>query len=309
VIGALIGALVDAFVPTIGLIAFGHVLRRRNWLGAAFWADAERLVFYVFLPALLVVATATVDLARLPVAALTLTIWLVVLLGTLLALGLGRLFRLDWTARTSVVQGSIRFNNLVGFALAGPLFGAEGIALGGVVVGIMVPFINTVTVAVFAAGGRSFSVPGFLWQLARNPMVVSCLAGFALNLSGIGLPPGLGPMLRALGQGAVALGLMAVGAALAIGTLSQRLPLQAGVGAIKLLIVPALVWMLGPALGLNGLPLSIAVLFMALPTSSASYIMARQMGGDAPLMAAVTTSEHLAAMVTLPLVIALVGRT
>jgi hypothetical protein len=71
--------------------------------------------------------------------------------------------------------------------------------------------------------------------------------------------------------------------------------------------VPALVWLLGRMLGLSGLPLAIAVLCMALPTASSAYIMARQMGGDAPLMAAITTSEHLASMFTLPLVITLLG--
>jgi malonate transporter len=300
--------LLDAFVPAIGLIAFGHLLNRRRWLGAAFWADAERLVFYVFLPALLVVATATVDLARLPLAALCGTIALVLLAGTALAFALGAALAVDWPAQTTLVQGAIRFNTLVGFALAAPLFGPEGLALAGVVVGIMVPLINLICVSVFAAGGQKFAPLRFAAQLARNPLLVSCVIGFALNLSGIGLPPGLGPGLRALGQGAVALGLMAVGAALTMEALSARLPLQAAVGAVKLLVVPSLVWLVGFWLGLSGLPLAVAVLCMALPTASSAYIMARQMGGDAPLMAAITTSEHLAAVATLPLVITLLGR-
>ncbi|MCC7281701.1 MAG: AEC family transporter, partial [Acetobacteraceae bacterium] len=215
---------------------------------------------------------------------------------------------LDYPALGSAVQGAIRFNNLVGFALVGPLHGAEGLALAGVVVGVMVPLINLICVAVFVLGGRSFSLVAFLGQLGRNPLLVSCLAGFALNLSGLGLPVGIGPALRALGQGAVALGLMVVGAALTVEALSARLLLQAAVGAIKLVAVPGMVWLLGPPLGLSGLPLGVAVLFMALPTASSSYIMARQMGGDAPLMAAITTSQHLAAVATLPLVIALSAR-
>lgn len=299
--------LVDAFVPAIGLIAFGQALQRRRWLAATFWPDAERLVFYFLLPALLVAATASVDLARLPIAALAAAIGLVLAAGTALAFLLRPLFGLDWPALTTAVQGAIRFNNLVGFALAGPLFGADGMALAGVVVGLMVPLINLVCVSVFAAGGRSFSALSFLRQLATNPLLVSCLAGFALNVSGIGLPPGIGPALRALGQGAVSLGLMVVGAALTVEALSARPGLQAAVATIKLLLVPAMVWLIGPLLGLSGLPLAIAVLFMALPTASSAYIMARQMGGDAPLMAAITTSEHLASVATLPAVLLMVG--
>ena len=39
---------------------------------------------------------------------------------------------------------------------------------------------------------------------------------------------------------------------------------------------------------------------MALPTAATSYVMARAMGGDAPLMAAITSSQHLLSVVTLP---------
>jgi predicted permease len=54
------------------------------------------------------------------------------------------------------------------------------------------------------------------------------------------------------------------------------------------------------ALGVPPLAMAVAVIFMALPTAATSYVMARAMGGDAPLMAAITTTEHIAAIATLP---------
>lgn len=304
--------LLDAFVPAIGLLALGQLLRRCGWLGPAFWAEAEKLVFYLFLPALLVVATATVDLARLPVGGIAATIWLSQLVGTAMALALRPLARGDWPALTSAVQGAIRFNNLVGLALAVPLYGAEGLAISGVLLGVMVPVNNLICVSLFAWGGARRAsgwagVRAFVMQLAKNPLLVGCAVGFALNLSGIGLPAGIGPSLRALGQGAVALGLMAVGAALTAEALATRPVLQLAVGVIKLGLLPAVVWGIGQAFGLSGVALSLSVLFMALPTAASAYIMARQMGGDAPLMASITTTQHVACALTLPVVIALVG--
>jgi len=52
---------------------------------------------------------------------------------------------------------------------------------------------------------------------------------------------------------------------------------------------------------------AVAVIFMALPTAATSYVMARAMGGDAPLMAAITTTEHIASIVTLPVWVMLVA--
>jgi len=48
----------------------------------------------------------------------------------------------------------------------------------------------------------------------------------------------------------------------------------------------------------------VAVLFQALPTASSS-LMARQMGGNAPLMATIVALQTVAAAATLPLVLML----
>ena len=45
--------------------------------------------------------------------------------------------------------------------------------------------------------------------------------------------------------------------------------------------MPLLALWLGRWLGLEPLPLAAAVVFMALPTATTSYVMARAMGGDA----------------------------
>ena len=72
----------------------------------------------------------------------------------------------------------------------------------------------------------------------------------------------------------------------------------------KLVLLPLLVGALGVLLGLDGTVLIVAVIFAALPTSSTSYVVSRQMGSDAELMAAIVTASHLAAIVTLPLILA-----
>jgi len=42
----------------------------------------------------------------------------------------------------------------------------------------------------------------------------------------------------------------------------------------------------------------------ALPTATSSYILARQLGGDAPLMAAIVSGQTLLAVATIPLILA-----
>ncbi len=301
----------DVFAPAFGLLAAGALLRRFLLREEAVWAGIERLVFWVLMPSLLASAIAAVDLGALPVGAMAVAIWLALGVGTVLSLALSRAAGVDHPAMTSVLQGGIRFNNLMGFAITGGLYGPAGTALGAVATGLIVPFVGIVTVLAFALGrrgpgGRRFGPLGVLRQVALNPLILGCALGFLASALG-GLPPGVRPLLASLGSAAVALGLLCVGAALTPGALAGRPGLQVGTAVIKLLLVPLVTLWLGRALGLEPVALGCALVFMALPTATTSYVMARAMGGDAPLMAALTTTEHLLAVVTLPLWIAVLG--
>lgn len=291
----------DAFVPAFGLLALGAVLKRWLLPDDAVWAGIERLIFWVLLPALLVAAIGSVQLGELPVLGMMTAIWTALAIGTALALLIAWGFRQPHAAMTSVVMGGIRFNNLVGFAVAGALFGAPGVALGAVATGLIVPFVQFVTNTAFAAGGgRRFQPWLVLRQILLNPLMLACLLGFAVAWAG-GLPPGVKPLLESLGRASVALGLLAVGAALSVSAMADRVGLQLITAGLKLVVMPGLTLLFCLWLGLEPLSTAMAVLFMALPTAATSYVMARAMGGDAPLMAAITSTEHVLAMLSLPL--------
>jgi hypothetical protein len=57
--------------------------------------------------------------------------------------------------------------------------------------------------------------------------------------------------------------------------------------------------------GLSGTNLVIVAVCSAVPTSPSAYVMARQMGGDAPLLAQIITLQTILAAITMPIAIAL----
>jgi predicted permease len=297
----------DAFVPVFGLLALGALLKRRLLREDAVWAGIERLVFWVLLPCLIAGALSAVRFDTLPVGGMAVALWAALSVGTGLAIALSRLLGHGHAAMTSVLQGGIRFNNLMGFAIGGAIWGAEGIAYAAVATGIIVPFVQAAATIAFVAGRGSVRVLPLLRQVLLNPLILGCIAGFAIGLVG-GLPPGLQPAVRNLGNASIALGLLCVGAALTLQGLGDRPVTQAATAALKLLVMPVMTWALCAALGLGPLATAIAVLFMALPTAATSYVMARAMGGDAKLMAAITTSEHLLSVLTLPVWVWLLTR-
>ena len=294
-------AWIDAFLPTFGLIALGFFLRRRTMTDATVWAGLENLTFWVLLPSLLASSISTVKLSELPIGAMAVTTWTTLGLGTVSALILARLLGHQHPAATSVLQGGIRFNNYIAFAVSVGLMGQGGLAFAGVSAGLIVPFVQVVLTLVFVlGGGRRVAPLKLLQQIAFNPLIIGSLVGFGFATVG-GLPPGLAPFCRSLGQASLALGLLCVGAGLVIGDLADQPLTQILTALQKLVAIPALTLILGRTMGLDSVPLAVLVLTMASPTAVSAYVMARAMGGDARLMAAMITLQHLAAIITMPL--------
>ena len=71
--------------------------------------------------------------------------------------------------------------------------------------------------------------------------------------------------------------------------------------------MPAIAVTIGAALGLSGTNLAVVACCASVPASSNSYVLARQMGGDAPLMAQILTFQTALAAVTMPVVLSLVS--
>lgn len=299
----------SALGPLFLLILLGALLGWRRLPGGDFWPQLERLIYFLLFPAMLVATLATADVSKVPVGRVAL-----VLLGSLglFAAVLWRLrawLGLDAAAFTSVFQGAIRFNTYVGVAGAAALHGSLGATVAAVAVALMVPVVNILCVTSFIMAGTlgPSSFTSSLAALARNPLILACVLGITLNLTGIGLPGWSEDTVELLGRAALPLGLVAVGVALRPRALVR---LDRGVWAantIKLVLIPALVLTLALLFGLDTVSRDVVLLFAALPTATSAYILARQLGGDAELMAALITGQTLLAMLTLPIWLAVVG--
>jgi predicted permease len=111
----------------------------------------------------------------------------------------------------------------------------------------------------------------------------------------------------ALGRSSLALGLLIVGAGLRIGEVLRPSGVALVTCALKLVLMPAIGIAFAFAFRLTGANLLVAVCCMAVPAASNSYLLARQLGGDAPLMAQILTFQTVAAAITMPVVIGLVS--
>ena len=299
-------ATFGALAPVFLLIALGWVLRTRGFPGDAFWPAAERLVYFVLFPALLFLTTAAADLGALDL--LTLAGALIAAIGATVALSLALrpLLKIGDAAFTSVLQGGIRCNTYVGLAAGSVLFGEVGLTVLGVVVFVVVTTVNVVSVvALIHYGRRAAGSRDVVASVARNPLIVACVLGFGGNTLGIELPAVAYETLDVLARATLTLGLLFVGAGLELAHLGRTRLAAAVTAALKLLVLPAATALACRLFGVDPLSAAAAVLFTAAPISASSYVLARQLGGDATMIAGLITVTTIAAVATMPLVLAL----
>lgn len=294
-----------AVLPVFLLIFLGSLIARRAPFDATFWNGVERLTYFVLFPALLISSLAKSDLDFGEVLPMVAAIDAAILTMVPITLLLKRFMGMSGPEFGSFLQGAIRMNTYIGFAVSFALYGSDGLAKAAVAVIAIVPLVNVLCVmALVRFGDRGDGKqPRVLRELARNPLILGCLIGLLMNVSGIGLPPVLGPMLEILGRAALALGLLAVGAALDLEAARRGGALLGVSSLLKLAVMPLLTAAGCVLLGVEGPALGVALLFNGLPTATSAYILSRQLGGDYRLMAAITTGQTALSMLTIPLVL------
>lgn len=295
--------LLLALWPLFAMIVAGYWLRSREFPSEAFWPGAERLNYFILFPALLFssLAKAPLNNPALPRLALA------VLLGlgiAWVALLLVRRLR-GWPAGRfgAFSQGILRFNTYLGLAAVGSLFGQPGLTLAALMLALMVPTVNVLSVWSLTAE-RGVSARSLLLPIVKNPLILACVGGALFNLTGVGLPGGSDRLLSLLAAASLPLGLLCVGAALKPEQLGGEIPALGWNSALRLLVMPLLAWGVAWGLSLPPMESAVLVLFFALPTAPTAYVLTRQLGGDSQLMAGIITLQTLLAAGSLLLVMA-----
>jgi malonate transporter and related proteins len=304
-------AAIESLVPVLVVIATGWAIHHYRIVDDAGRSGIERLAYFVLFPSLIVLTLGRADYGELPWQALGGTLLLSVLTMGALCLAIHPLLRsrlgVDGPAFTSIFQGATRWNTFIALALGGSLFGDEGLALVAVAIVAMVPILNLMAVLVLAhyAGSSRPPLRVLAREIARNPLIVACVIGIVLNL--VDLEPAgiVADTLDIFSRSALAVALVAVGLGLDVSALRRPRGAHLVGIALRLVGMPLIGAAYAWTWGLSGNALGTSVVALAVPTAANGYVLARQMGGDAKLMAEIITLQTIGAAITLPIWLAL----
>ncbi|MEZ2903330.1 AEC family transporter [Acinetobacter terrestris] len=298
--------VVMALFPLIMLIAMGYIFKRTQFLTDEFWRGAEKLNYLILFPVLLFNNLAYIKLELATITQVLLALFIIIII-TALTLWVARVFFHIPIARFGVyVQSQIRFNTYIGLSIMSLLFGAQGMQMFAMMIALAIPLVNVISVLAFSQG-QGLKPTQILFSLIKNPLILGCLVGIIFNLLQLSLFSGLEQLFKILASMSLPLGLICVGAALQFADLKHdysRLLLNT-VG--RLMVVPGLAYLICYALNLNQFETIVLVVFFALPTASASYILTRYFNGDSQLMAGIISLQTLCFAVTFPVLMLLLS--
>jgi malonate transporter len=306
-------SILQSLLPVFIVILAGFGLRRSGLIDGGHWEAVDHVCYFVLFPAIIFKEIAAADFSQIPVIGMALAMMLSVLTMFALLVALRqpiyRALSIDGPQFTSLLQGAARWHTFIAFAIIPLSFGPKALALGAVSAATMTPLLNVLSVIAmsFYASGEAPSVKSIASPIGRNPFFLSSMAGVAWQL--LGLPtPALGiQVLDMIGKGALGLALLTVGAGLHFGAaMTNKAPVLAAT-FLKLLVMPLFMagWLM--VFRVTGTPAAVAILCGSVPTGSGAYVLAKKMGGDAPLVANILTLQVVAAVVTIPLMLALFG--
>lgn len=307
--------VLNTLAPVFLLIGVGAWLQRSGFVGAGFLKEANRLTYWLGLPALLFSQLASsfheAGEARVMLAVMATATVAMIVVGY----GIAWCVRVPGVAMGTFVQAAFRGNlAFIGlpivFALPdAPLPGGVSVrAAAVVVVGPMLVFYNVGGVVVLLLSQHRLGwgmVKPFFRQLLTTPPLLATLAGIGFAMTGATLPAAVDRTFSALGEMALPLGLLGVGGSLmAVERRSMAAP--AWVAALaKTGLSPLLGWAAAALAGLGSAETKIVMIFMAAPTAVISYVVAMEMKGDEPIAAGSIVLSVLLSIPSLAIVVAI----
>ncbi len=325
----MITAVLTSILPVCLLMALGAALCRFRFLPDTFFAQMNRLGFWLLLPSLLfsTIAKAPAEAGE---AGLKVGLLLCACAVAITAAGwlTARWLALPGPSARSLMQAAMR-GNLAYTALPVILytFGehAPASAVAAFALAPTIPFYNFWAVLILTRPDAAcgMGVPPMrgtgerpapplsgrllrtLAAVLRNPLIIGCILGLFCMKSGWQLPAGVFKAVEALGRAALPCALLALGADLTPARLRASFRPACAATLLKLAGMPLAGYALARAFGMDGELLLIALLFLASPCAVTSYVMADQMGADKALAGSAIALSTLLCLPVMALILVL----
>lgn len=297
----------NSTMPLFLMMLLGYILCRTKFLNDNFVSIANKFVYNVTLPVMLFYDLAVTDIrAGFDVRFLGFCVGATVV-SILVIWGLSRWLFRDKSIVGEFVQGSYRSSAaILGTAFIQSIYGTS--SMGGLMLLGSVPLYNVFAVLILTLESprpQGITEPlgkklrQSVGSIFRNPTLIAIALGLLASLIRLPLPAMVSKTMSSLGGITTPLALLIVGAGFNPDSLRSKLAPTALATAVKLLILPALFLPLAVWLGFTDQKLIALLVMLGSITTPSAYVMAKQLGHEGTLTAAICAATTLFSAVTL----------
>lgn len=303
--------VLNSVFPVFALILLGKGLKHLGLTSDDFLKTSDKLVYYIFFPAMLFwkigggISSMRIDWGL--CAASFGALFFVFTLSTgYIFLGGASSFEAG-----SFSQSCYRFNTYIGMAVIMNALGEEGVRQFGLLIGLIIPTINVLCVSVLIwFSGKNYR-QSERWQLMAkamisNPLILACLAGILFSRLHTPFPLFLDNTLRLVSFVTLPLALLSIGGTFTLEKLKGHLRLSLVSSLFKLALLPLAGYFLLQHFNASDMGFKVGMIFLALPTSTAIYVLSGQLNSDTDLASASIVLSTLLSFVSLSGVLLLV---
>ena len=287
-------------LPLFVVMSIGYLSRKIKLIDDSGVGVVNRLVFWVFLPAILFVSVYETDLKEvfnIPLILFSVLGTTVVFVGSFILVP-----KLEKKRDRCgvVIQGLIRGNEVYfGFPIVVSLIGAQYLGLMSIVVAFAVIFYNGYSIfALEYFKGDTVDKKEIFKNLITNPFILATFFAVAMNLVGIVIPDVLMTGIRSLASVATPLALFLLGASFNFTSTKGYLNEVIWTTIFRLIIIPGIVIALSILMGFSSAEVVILFVTFGVPTAVASYSMARQLNADYELASQIVVYTSSFAILT-----------
>jgi len=275
---------VNVVMPMFLMLFFGFIARRMKLIDDDFINKGNKLCFRAIFPVMLFYNIYKTNLGD----AFSPRLLIFAIATTVLAFGLTMLifpvFVKDRKKVGVMVQAAYRSNFLLfGLPMATLILGerASGTAL--TLIAIMVPIFNALAVFVlsyYSQDADKVDYKKLLFDIAKNPLIVSTLIGICWSLLALPLPSFLDKAMGNIAAVSTPFALMMLGGQFTIASSLKNMKYILTSCAVRLLIVPGVALTAAALLGFKDVEIVALLAMTASPVAVSSYNMAYYFGLD-----------------------------
>ncbi|WP_181685646.1 AEC family transporter [Halorhabdus salina] len=294
-------------VVMIGLLAVGVGLRTGGILTATRVGWLNSVAFYVVLPALVFDSTHAEPLGE--IVSVRLLLGVVVLVAVTAAIAMVVHRRLESaSARAAATVQSYHTNlGYIGLPIVASALGDQAAAIGSVVLGIgalvQIPLTVTLLVRITGAGTN---VRDEIKRLVTNPVLIALLIGLAVSQAPFAVTGQPAEGIGLVAEAALPIALLCVGGSIELESIDFDRSIVGSVLALKLLVMPAVAWLVFFAIGATPWELRTVVVMFGAPAAVSTFVYVTEMGGDRRVASVNVFLTTVASAVTLSALITLV---